>query len=103
MSKLIEIQNQISSLKKQEEELRMQEFKQVVQEIKLKMETYGVTVGDLSFKKNGSAKAKSANPVADKYRGPNGETWTGRGLMPRWLSSLVAEGQTKESFLIAKD
>lgn len=27
-------------------------------------------------------------PVAIKYRGPAGETWTGRGLEPRWLKGL---------------
>ena len=34
------------------------------------------------------------------YRGPNGETWTGRGLMPRWLTVLVQAGQDKESFRV---
>jgi ParB/RepB/Spo0J family partition protein len=34
------------------------------------------------------------------YRGPNGETWTGRGLMPRWLAVLVQNGQDKESFRV---
>jgi DNA-binding protein H-NS len=26
--------------------------------------------------------------VAPKYRGPNGETWAGRGAMPKWLAAL---------------
>jgi DNA-binding protein H-NS len=39
--------------------------------------------------------------VAPKYRGPNGETWTGRGLQPRWMSALVAEGRTPEEFAVA--
>lgn len=38
-----------------------------------------------------------AGPV---YRGPNGETWSGRGLMPRWLTLLVQSGQDKESFRV---
>jgi ParB/RepB/Spo0J family partition protein len=37
---------------------------------------------------------------AATYRGPNGETWSGRGLMPRWLTVLVQNGQDKESFRI---
>jgi ParB/RepB/Spo0J family partition protein len=40
------------------------------------------------------------NLPATGYRGPNGETWTGRGLMPRWLTVLVQSGQDKESFRI---
>jgi DNA-binding protein H-NS len=30
--------------------------------------------------------------VAPKYRGPSGETWAGRGAMPRWLAALKKEG-----------
>jgi hypothetical protein len=37
---------------------------------------------------------------AAAYRGPNGETWSGRGLMPRWLTVLVQAGQDKESFRV---
>lgn len=40
--------------------------------------------------------------VAPKYRGPNGETWTGRGLAPRWLVALEAQGKKRESLLIKK-
>jgi DNA-binding protein H-NS len=45
-------------------------------------------------------KKKSGVAVAAKYRGPNGESWSGRGLTPRWLASLLAEGKTKEDFAI---
>ncbi len=55
-----------------------------------------------------SAKARAKGPsaragiaVAAKFRGPNGESWTGRGLMPRWLTALVAQGRQKEEFAIA--
>jgi DNA-binding protein H-NS len=40
--------------------------------------------------------------VAPKYRGPSGETWAGRGAMPRWLAALKKEGHKPEEFLIAK-
>ena len=33
-----------------------------------------------------------------KYRGPNGEEWSGRGRLPGWLASLEAEGGNRESF-----
>jgi DNA-binding protein H-NS len=39
--------------------------------------------------------------AAPKYRGPNGETWAGRGLAPRWLSALEKKGKKRDSFLIA--
>lgn len=32
-----------------------------------------------------------------KYRGPNGETWTGLGFLPRWIKD---SGKDKEEFKI---
>ncbi len=46
------------------------------------------------------AASKAGTKVAAKYRGPKGETWSGRGSMPRWLAELVAQGKTRESFAI---
>jgi DNA-binding protein H-NS len=37
-------------------------------------------------KDKGSTRGKAK--VAPKYRGPNGETWTGRGRAPLWLTAL---------------
>ncbi len=42
-------------------------------------------------------KGKKAPP---KYRGPNGETWAGRGLTPKWMTDLEKKGKKRESFLI---
>jgi DNA-binding protein H-NS len=35
-----------------------------------------------------------------KYRGPNGEEWSGRGPSPRWMKPFLAKGKTKQDFLI---
>ena len=103
MTNLIDIQNQIAALQKQAEEIKAQEFNQTVQEIKAKMAAFGITLADLNGGKTRVRKAgaaKSGNPAPAKYRGPNGETWSGRGLMPRWLAALVAQGQSKETFAV---
>ena len=116
MSKLIDLQSQIASLQKQADEIRSKEFEATVVEIRQKMAAFGITVKDLQSTKikakvgrkskataaEKPAKAKKATAaVAPKYRGPNGETWSGRGLTPKWLASLVAAGGTKEQYLIA--
>jgi DNA-binding protein H-NS len=44
-------------------------------------------------------KGRSAVP---KYRGPNGETWAGRGLAPRWLTALEKNGKKRDRFLISR-
>ena len=38
--------------------------------------------------------------VAVKYRGPNGEEWSGRGRMPRWLQAMEAEGRKRQEFSV---
>jgi DNA-binding protein H-NS len=40
--------------------------------------------------------------VAPKFRGPEGETWAGRGARPRWLSALIKQGHKVEEFAINK-
>jgi DNA-binding protein H-NS len=121
MSNLIDIQSQIEKLQKQANEIKSKDFHATVQDILAKMAAFGITVKDLQSGKGkskvgraakgkaGAAKSvktpkaprKASNPVAPKYRGPSGETWTGRGLTPKWLSTLIAQGRAKDSFLIA--
>jgi DNA-binding protein H-NS len=35
-----------------------------------------------------------------KYRGPNGEEWSGKGPSPKWMKPLLVKGKTKADFLI---
>lgn len=118
MSNLIELQSQIEKLQKQAADLKAKEFSSTVADIKAKMQAFGITVKDLAGKSTGKGKAAKAPkagktgavktrkskaagvPVAPKFRGPNGETWSGRGLSPKWLSTLIAQGQKKEDFAI---
>jgi DNA-binding protein H-NS len=44
----------------------------------------------------------SHGKVAVKYRDKAGNTWTGRGRMPRWLTAATKGGKAKkEDFLVA--
>jgi DNA-binding protein H-NS len=45
-------------------------------------------------------KSLRGRKVAPKYRGPGGETWSGRGLKPRWLVAEMKKGKKLESFAI---
>ena len=114
MSNLIDIQSQIQKL-----QIKSKEFDKTVQDILAKMQAFGITTKDLQAALGAPRKGRgrpadprkvkpvkvkkvkgSTNTVAAKYRGPNGETWSGRGLTPRWLSTLLAQGQSKEAFAI---
>ncbi|MFD2181948.1 H-NS family nucleoid-associated regulatory protein [Rhodoplanes azumiensis] len=48
----------------------------------------------------GRSSALKGVKVAPKYRGPNGETWAGRGAHPKWLAALLAEGHSLDEFSI---
>ena len=116
MSNLIDIQSQIQKLQKQADEIKSREFDKTVEEIRAKMDAFGITAKDLQTVKRGTRGAKGkktpvarkasgkgpskGGTVAAKYHGPNGETWTGRGLTPRWLKSLLEQGRTKEDFAV---
>ncbi len=117
MSNLIDIQTQIEKLQRQANDIKAKEFDKTVRDIVTQMQAFGITVKDLqsSTTRGGKAPAKVASKrpgksaggtaqakVPPKYRGPGGETWSGRGLMPRWLVALVAQGEPKEAFLIER-
>jgi DNA-binding protein H-NS len=50
--------------------------------------------------------SKSSKPAkrraAARYEGPNGESWSGFGRAPSWLTDLEAGGKSRESFRVAK-
>lgn len=48
-------------------------------------------------------RSDAGQPLAPRYRGPGGETWSGRGRQPRWLADLEAAGHDREEFLIGKE
>lgn len=96
MPKYEELVKQIESLQKQAEEVRRDELRAVINEIKDKMAKYGITVDDL-----GGRRRQSTGTVKPKYRDPqSGATWTGRGRAPKWVTEAEARGEKRESFLI---
>ena len=56
-------------------------------------EIYGVSV-----RKRETRYPKGKQPA--KYRGPNGEEWSGKGPSPKWMKPFLAKGKTKADFLI---
>ena len=88
-----DILKQIDQLTKEAEKLRQSEVSSAVADIRAKMAQYGITVSDIvgKEKKPRAAKKRAAGPakrkVAPKYRGSNGELWTGRGRRPAWVEA----------------
>lgn len=48
-----------------------------------------------------AAAARAGGKIVAKYRDPaTGQTWSGRGLRPRWLVQAISDGRTLDEFLI---
>lgn len=45
-----------------------------------------------------AARKGTGDTLPAKYRGPNGEEWSGRGRLPKWLHALEAEGKNREDY-----
>lgn len=74
-----------------------------ITQIKALMTAHGLTAADLTPSSSGGShrKATGTRPVAPKYRHPaTGQTWTGRGLRPKWLTEEIAAGKTADDFKI---
>ncbi len=111
-----ELVTQIASLKKKADKARRSELSSVIKSIKQQIRDYGIRYEDIrsafsgagSTEKPSSKRArsgvkvspKSRQKLAPKYMDGNGNTWTGRGKKPVWLSNAIAQGATVESFLI---
>jgi DNA-binding protein H-NS len=57
--------------------------------------------GGKTLRKNGSVFGVRG-PVPPKYRNPQNpeETWSGRGLTPKWLTAAIKGGKSADDFLI---
>jgi DNA-binding protein H-NS len=114
MSSYQELLAQRAALEKQTAELekalanaRRAERAGVINQIKSLMAEHGLTVEDLGGKSNsagksgGKSSANAGRKVAPKFKNAaTGETWTGRGLKPKWIQKALAAGKKLEDFAI---
>jgi DNA-binding protein H-NS len=96
---------QREALERQIEHTKKQERGEAIEKVKAMMAEYGLTLADLGGSRPASGKAKKAksagNKVAAKYRNAStGETWSGRGLQPRWLKAALASGKKLSDFAV---
>ena len=102
MATYIELMEKAQQLMAEAEQVRQKEIEAVIADIRQKMETYGLTAQDIGGtaaprKRGTGAKTKGAV----KYRGPNGETWSGgRGRKPRWVQEALKAGKKIEDFAV---
>ena len=90
------IERKIAELEKKAEEIQRRD-KPGIKQLKALMAKYRLTHQVVNLALNGKSK-KSSSPLAGKtlkpkYRNPGNktETWSGRGLQPRWLVAAMKE------------
>lgn len=74
---------EVAALEKQISDSTKVERTNAVSQIRKLMEEFNISPEDLSRRKTSNVKPKGTAPV--QFRGPNGETWSGRGRQPKWL------------------
>jgi len=102
MSTLKELLNQKAELDKAIESTRKEELANAIAQVKVLMQEYGLTVADISVKSATRApSAAKGGKVAAKFRNTaTGESWSGRGLQPKWLKAALASGRQLSDFAV---
>lgn len=103
MSTLQQLLDQKAALEKQIETTRKQAKSEAIAQVKSLMSEYGLTAADLAGKTTGGkpASAVKGSKVAAKYRNSaTGESWSGRGLQPKWLKAALASGRKLQDFAV---
>ena len=105
MATYLELKQQAEKLLAEAERMREKEISDAISEIKEKIRLYGLTAQDLGMAPSGPGRSGRPKAVSTpaKYRGPNGETWSGgRGRKPQWVTAALKEGRSLEDFAITK-
>jgi DNA-binding protein H-NS len=101
MSSIQELLAQKAALEKQIAEAQRSARAEAIAKVKALMAEYGLSVADLAGKAASAPKAEGTKKVAAKYRDPaTGQSWTGRGLKPKWLQAALASGKSLSDFAL---
>ncbi len=92
---------QKAAIEKQIAEAQRSARADAVAKVRAMMLEYGLTAADLTAKSSSSPRGGAGKKVAAKYRNSaTGETWSGRGLQPKWLKAAVSSGASLGDFAI---
>jgi DNA-binding protein H-NS len=92
---------QKEALDREIESTKKKERGDAIEKVRSLMAEYGLTAADLAPKAATNAKRGTGKKVAVKYRNTaTGETWSGRGLQPKWLKAALASGRKISDFTV---
>lgn len=103
MPTIAQLLEQRAALEKQIAEAQREARASAIAQVKALMAEHGLSLADLSARAAPAAPKTKApsGKVAVKYRDvTTGETWTGRGLQPKWLKAALASGKQLSDFAV---
>ncbi|MBX3622598.1 MAG: H-NS histone family protein [Rhizobacter sp.] len=103
MASLQDLLAKRAALEQEIEATQKRERQDAIARVKALMAEYGLTLADLAPKGGNTGKAgvSKGTKVAPKFRNAaTGETWSGRGLQPKWLKAALASGKKLSDFAL---
>jgi DNA-binding protein H-NS len=94
-----QLKDMINNAEKALKEKQLNKRKEVIAQIKELAASAGITV---DIKEEDGRSSRKGVKVSAKYRNPENpdQTWTGRGVAPKWMQALLNAGREKTEFLI---
>lgn len=104
MTTYADLMQQAQELIRQAEGLRQGERKEAIAKVMAIMAEFDLSIEDIQAAPKTKTRAvSSGNKVAPKYvNKATGDTWTGRGKRPKWLTAHVEAGGSMDDCLIQK-
>jgi DNA-binding protein H-NS len=105
---VVDLDKVIAAAQRQREAKRESGKRELIEEFRARAEALGLSLGELaagSSKTGGrpAGKKPPAQSPAVKYRNPGtGETWSGKGRPPKWLTLAERQGRGREEFAATK-
>lgn len=101
MNKLQQLLDQQAALEKEIDVTRREERATAIAKVKALMSEHGLTASDLLVRAGPKVGSGKGVKVAAKYRDKaTGNSWSGRGLQPKWLKAALAAGRKMQDFAL---
>ena len=104
MASSAQLLEQKAALERQIADAQKEAKSTAIAQVKALMAEHGLTMADLATRAPAvapKAKATGGAKVAIKYRNAaTGDTWTGRGLKPKWLKAQLEAGKQLSDFAV---
>jgi DNA-binding protein H-NS len=101
MASVSELLAQKAAIEQQIADAQRAERADAIARVRALMTEHGLSLADLNSKKPVNASKRSGTKVAPKYRdASSGNTWSGRGLQPKWLKQALSTGKSLSDFAI---